>query len=228
MKLHQIPSIHGLVLRWRHHADKSHPDDEVQTPERRPTPLATPPSPKSPSKRSVQISEPDIIPRVDKGKGRKVDAASAPAVPTTATATALPSPPPSPRINLRPRAPNRCSSGAPASHPNLGEVFRRYGSVSINETFECTDAVDPVRLLTLSRKTLLSEARARGGNALADEVWEYTVSKRGKAGYVVKVEYNAAAVLMKGEGFTDPQKPVAIEIAKTKGVNGLMTVTSRH
>ncbi|KAG9093966.1 hypothetical protein FS749_013368, partial [Ceratobasidium sp. UAMH 11750] len=106
--------------------------------------------------------------------------------------------------------------------------FRRYGPVSIHETFECTDAVDPVRLLTLSRKELLSETRARGGNALADEVWEYTVSKKGKTGYVVKVEYSACAALMKGEGVADPQKPVAIEIAKTKGVNGLMTVTSRH
>jgi hypothetical protein len=33
---------------------------------------------------------------------------------------------------------------------------------------------------------------------------------------------------MKGEGVTDPQKPVAIEVAKSKGINGLMTVTSRH
>lgn len=58
--------------------------------------------------------------------------------------------------------------------------------------------------------------------------WEYTVSKRGKTAYVVKVDYRANAVLMKGEGFSDPQKPVAIDIAKTKGVNGLMTVTSRR
>jgi hypothetical protein len=58
--------------------------------------------------------------------------------------------------------------------------------------------------------------------------WEYTVSKRGKTGYVVKVDYTATAVLTTDEGATDPQKPVAIDIAKTKGVNGLMTVTSRH
>jgi hypothetical protein len=58
--------------------------------------------------------------------------------------------------------------------------------------------------------------------------WEYTVSKRGKTGYVVKIDYTAGAVFMEGEGFSDPQKPVAIDIAKTKGVNGLMTVTNRH
>ncbi|KAG9104496.1 hypothetical protein FRC06_001877 [Ceratobasidium sp. 370] len=223
MKLHQIPSIHGLVMRWRHHSDKPASED-ADSPERRPSPMVTPPSPKSPSKRSVQISEPDIV-RADKGKGRKADIASAPAVPT------LPSPPPSPpapRISLRPRPASKCSSGEPASHPEIGEIFRRYGPVSIHETFECTDAVDPVRLLTLSRKELLSETRARGGNALADEVWEYTVSRKGKTGYVVKIDYTACAVLTKGEGVSDPQKPVAIDIAKTKGINGLMTVTSRH
>ncbi|KAG8747872.1 hypothetical protein FRC10_010491 [Ceratobasidium sp. 414] len=225
MKLHQMPSIHGLVMRWRHHADKPASDD-TYSPERRPSPspMVAPPSPKSPSKRSVQINEADII-RVDKGKGRKADNAPAPA-PTT-----LPSPPPSPpapRISLRPRPPSKCSSGVPTSHPELGETFRRYGPVSIHETFECTDAVDPVRLLTLSRKELLSETRARGGNALADEVWEYTVSKKGKTGYVVKVDYTACAVLMEGEGIADPQKPVAVNIAKTMGVIGLMTVTSRH
>ncbi|QRW05374.1 pyridine nucleotide-disulfide oxidoreductase [Ceratobasidium sp. AG-Ba] len=224
MKLHQVVSIHGLVQRWRQHSDKgSNAGKEKDLNE----PVA-PPSPKSPSKRSVQISEPPEVARANKGKRRKTEppaAGSAPAVPQAS----LPSPPPSPRITFRPRPANRCSSGgSPISHPELGEIFRRYGTVYVNETFECTDAVDPVRLLTLSRKTLLSDARARGGNALADEVWEYTVSKRGKNGYTVKVEYTATAVLMKGEGITDPQKPVAIEIAKTKGINGLMTVTSRH
>ncbi|KAF8599294.1 hypothetical protein BDV93DRAFT_560544 [Ceratobasidium sp. AG-I] len=232
MKLNQIPVVHSIVSRWRHadiaksHSQASLDSSAAGSPEKRPDPIPTPPSPKSPSKKSVRISEVDLPhrhAREDKGKGREKAVASTPAVPV-----GLPSPPPSPRISLRPRPAERCSSGGPTSHEEIGEVFRQYGSVSVNETFECADAVDPVRLLTLSRRTLLAEARARGGNALTDEVWEYTVSKRGKTAYVVKVDYRANAVLMKGEGFSDPQKPVAIEIAKTKGVNGLMTVTSRR
>jgi hypothetical protein len=58
--------------------------------------------------------------------------------------------------------------------------------------------------------------------------WEYTVSKRGKSGYTVKIDYTAGAVFVAGDGAHDPQKPVAADIAKTGGVNGLMTITSRH
>jgi hypothetical protein len=161
MKLQQIPVVHSLVMRWRHlDADKAASttsvDPTTATPEKRPAPTTTPPSPKSPSKKSVQISEGDNVTRrvqisegdiihkherVDKGKGRKTENAAAPAVPT-----ALPSPPPSPRISFRPRPADRCSSGTPTSHPEIGEISGRYGTVIINETFECTDAVDPVRL----------------------------------------------------------------------------------
>lgn len=195
MKFHQIPVVHGIVRRWRHaDMDKSTSEASLDlaagTPEKRPVPIITPPSPKPPSKKSVRISEVDLLhrhTRDEKGKGPERAAASAPAVPV-----ALPSPPPSPLLSLRLRPADRCSSGEPASHPELGEVFRQYGSVSINETFECADAVDSVRLfvylytqpdlraygmyalqvrlLTLSRRTLLAEARARGGNALVDEV----------------------------------------------------------
>ncbi|CAE6526111.1 unnamed protein product [Rhizoctonia solani] len=188
-------------------------------------PVRAPLSPKSPSKKSVRISEAESPPRQNssvKGKGREVVANPGPA----ASMPQLPSPPPSPRIQIRPRPRNRCCSGDPVSHPDIGEVSKKYGSVHAHETFECEDAVEPVRLLTLTRRTLVNEARARGGNALVDEVWEYTVSKRGKSGYTVKVDYTAAAAFV--DGVHDPQKPVAIEIAKTKGINGLMTVTSRH
>ena len=112
------------------------------SPEKRPDPIPTPPSPKSPSKKSVRISEVDLPPRrarEDKGKGREKTAASTPA-----DHVGLPSPPPSPRISLRPRPAERCSSGDPASHKEIGEVLGQYGTVSVNETFECADAVDPV------------------------------------------------------------------------------------
>ncbi|KAB5593019.1 hypothetical protein CTheo_3573 [Ceratobasidium theobromae] len=192
-------------------------------------PVRTPPSPKSPSKKAVRITEAESPQQrresSGKGKAREISVPTGPA----ASAPALPSPPPSPpthRIGLRPRPADRCSSGLPVTHIQLGEVSKRLGIVHVQETFECENAVDPVRLLTLSRGTLINDARARGGNALVDEVWEYTVSKRGKAGYVVKVLYTAGAALV--EGTTGPQKPVALDIAKTKGINGLMTLTSRH
>ncbi|CAE6436457.1 unnamed protein product [Rhizoctonia solani] len=230
MKLHQIPAIHNIVTRWRRpQTGKSASDpalDAQAASNDRPQPVQAPPSPKSPSKKSVRISEagsPPIHNSSIKGKGREL-ANYGPA----ASMPQLPSPPPSPRINIRPRQASRCFSGEPISHSHVGEVVKKCGPVHVHETFECEDAVEPVRLLTLSRRTLVNEARLRGGNTLIDESWEYTVSKRGKSGYTVKVDYTAGAVFITGNGAHDPQKPVAVDIAKTGGVNGLMTITSRH
>ncbi|CAE7101806.1 unnamed protein product [Rhizoctonia solani] len=227
MKLHQIPAIHSIILRWRPHTGKSASDPALDAPEdSSEPPVRTPPSPKSPLKKSVRISEAGSPPQPTtslKGKGREV-INSGPA----ASMPQLPSPPPSPLLNRRSRSGNRCCSGEPVTHPQIGDVSKQCGPVRIHETFECEDAVDPVRLLTLTRRRLVNEAQSRGGNALVDESWEYTVSKRGKSGYTVKVDYTAGAAFITGDGAHDPQKPVAIDVAKSKGINGLMTVTSRH
>ncbi|CAE6472681.1 unnamed protein product [Rhizoctonia solani] len=230
MKFHQIPAIHSIITRWRQpQTGKSASDPALNAPadsNGQSLPVRAPPSPKSPSKKSVRISEVESPPRQNssvKGKGREVVADHGPA----ASMPQLPSPPPSPLLPRRSRS-NRCCSGEPATHSQLGEIVKKCGPVHIHERFECEDAVDPVRLLTLTRRTLVNEARVRGGNALVDETWEYTVSKRGKSGYTVKVDYSAGAAFVTGDGAHDPQKPVAIDIAKTKGINGLMTVTSRH
>ncbi|KDN34299.1 hypothetical protein RSAG8_12593, partial [Rhizoctonia solani AG-8 WAC10335] len=232
MKFNQIPAIRSIVLRWRPHTDKPASDPTLDAPansnEHSP-PVRIPPSPKSPSKKSVRISEAGSPPQRTssfKGKGREVvinsgQAASMPHL-------HLPSPPPSPPFNRRSRSGDRCCSGEPITHPQIGDVFKKCGPVRIHETFECENAVEPVRLLTLTRRRLLNEAQARGGNALVDESWEYTIFKRGKSGYTVKIDYAAGAVFVTGDGAHDPQKPVAIDIAKTKAINGLMTVTSRH
>ncbi|CAE6418851.1 hypothetical protein RSOLAG22IIIB_01197 [Rhizoctonia solani] len=229
MKLHQIPAIHSIILRWRPHTGKSASDPALDAPKdlnSHSPPVRAPPSPKSPSKKSVRISEAGSPPQPTssiKGKGREVVANPGPA----ASMPQLPSPPPSPLLSRRSR--NRCCSGEPITHPQIeDQISKRFGVISAHETFECLDAVEPVRLLTLTRRRLVDEAQARGGNALVDESWEYTVSKRGKSGYTVKVDYTAGAVFITGDGAHDPQKPVAIDIAKTKGINGLMTVTSRH
>ncbi|KAG8740578.1 hypothetical protein FRC11_000187 [Ceratobasidium sp. 423] len=228
MKFNQIPAIQNIITRWRQlpHTAQSASDPALDAQESSDdNPVRAPPSPKSPPKKLVRISEAGSPPRHNssvKGKGREVVANSGPA----ASMPQLPSPPPSPRIQFLSRTRHRCCSGDPVSHPYLGEVSKKYGPVHVHETFECEDAVEPVRLLTLTRRTLVNEAQARGGNALVDEVWEYTVSKHGKSGYTVKVDYTAAAAFV--DGAHDPQKPVAIETAKTKGINGLMTVTSRH
>ncbi|KAF8761412.1 Pyridine nucleotide-disulfide oxidoreductase [Rhizoctonia solani] len=212
MKLHQIPAIHSIVTRWRRPQNGKSASEsafDIQQANDHSQSAQAPPSPKSPSKKS--------------GKEREVNN-SGPA----ASMPQLPSPPPSPRINIRPRQASRCLSGEPVSHSHTGEIVKRCGPVHVHETFECENAVEPVRLLTLSRRTLVNEARARGGNTLVDESWEYTVSKHGKSGYTVKVDYTAAAVFIIGDGAHDPQKPVAIDTAKTGGVSGLMTITSRH
>ncbi|EUC65545.1 pyridine nucleotide-disulfide oxidoreductase domain protein, putative [Rhizoctonia solani AG-3 Rhs1AP] len=230
MKLHQIPVIHSILLRWRPHNDKSASDPALNAladSNSHSPPVRAPPSPKSPSKKSVRISEAGSPPQPTssiKGKGREVVASPGPA----ASMPHLPSPPPSPLFSRRSRSGDRCCSGEPVTHPQLGEIYKKCGPVRVHETFECENAVEPVRLLTLTRRRLVNEAQARGGNALVDESWEYTVSKRGKSGYTVKVDYSAGAVLVAGDGAHDSQKPVAIDIAKTKGINGLMMVTSRH
>ncbi|CAE6431224.1 unnamed protein product [Rhizoctonia solani] len=229
MKLHQIPAIHSIVTRWRRPQNGKSASEsafDIQQANDHSQSAQAPPSPKSPSKKSVRISEANSPPRhilSSKGKEREVNN-SGPA----ASMPQLPSPPPSPRINIRPRQASRCLSGEPVSHSHTGEIVKRCGPVHVHETFECENAVEPVRLLTLSRRTLVNEARARGGNTLVDESWEYTVSKHGKSGYTVKVDYTAAAVFIIGDGAHDPQKPVAIDTAKTGGVSGLMTITSRH
>ncbi|KAH7311185.1 hypothetical protein B0J17DRAFT_687678 [Rhizoctonia solani] len=216
MKFNQIPAIHSIITRWRQpQTGKSASDPALDAPadsNSHSLPVRTPPSPKSPSKKSVRIFEVESPPRQNssvKGKGREVVAERGPA----ASMPQLPSPPPSPLLNRRSRS-NRCCSGEPVTHSQIGEIVKKCGPVHLHERFECEDAVDPAIY------TCISDLRANR--------WEYTVSKRGKSGYTVKVDYSAGAVFVTGDGAHDPQKPVAVDIAKTKGINGLMTVTSRH
>ncbi|KAJ1310821.1 hypothetical protein OPQ81_009340 [Rhizoctonia solani] len=213
MKINQIPAIHSMIQRWRQpQTDKSTSDpalDVSMNPNNHSPQVGAPPSPKSPSKKSAR-------------------GVLCPTLAQQRRCHSCPPRPLPPGFNFAHDQQTDAARGEPVTHPHVGDVFKRCGPVRIHETFECEDAVEPVRLLTLTRRTLVNEARARGGNALVDEVWEYTVSKRGKSGYTVKVDYIAGAALVTGDGAQDPQKPVAIDIAKTKGINGLMTVTSRH
>ncbi|ELU43290.1 pyridine nucleotide-disulfide oxidoreductase domain-containing protein [Rhizoctonia solani AG-1 IA] len=235
MKLHQIPAIHSIVTRWRRPQNGKSASEsafDIQQANDHSQSAQAPPSPKSPSKKSVRISEANSPPRhilSSKGKEREVNN-SGPA----ASMPQLPSPPPSPRINIRPRQASRCLSGEPVSHSHTGEIVKRCGPVHVHETFECENAVEPVRLLFSKRlekdMTYLRHALIHVHNLrLTSRAnrWEYTVSKHGKSGYTVKVDYTAAAVFIIGDGAHDPQKPVAIDTAKTGGVSGLMTITSR-
>ncbi len=65
--------------------------------------------------------------------------------------------------------------------------YEERGTFSIERVFVCRGGVNTVRLLQLTRITLLEEGQLRGANALVDESWNCEVFRRSEDVYEVRV-----------------------------------------
>ncbi|CAG7847427.1 SubName: Full=Uncharacterized protein {ECO:0000313/EMBL:CCA68187.1} [Serendipita indica DSM 11827] len=113
-----------------------------------------------------------------------------------------------------------CASGQPTTHPALADVeYEELGAFSIERVFVCRGGVNTVRLLQLTRRSLLEEGQMVGANALVNESWSCDVFRRSKDVYEARIRYSAS---MAKAYKNSPSKPVAIKEAK--GIPGMMTI----
>ncbi|KZP04553.1 hypothetical protein FIBSPDRAFT_848709 [Athelia psychrophila] len=99
--------------------------------------------------------------------------------------------------------------------------------VGHEDIFVCKNAVDLEKLLFLSRKSLYAVAKDNGANVLLDEQWRCKIThpKFAKQNrFRVKVQYSAT---MARSCWPDAQKPVEIDVASSRGIDGLMTILER-
>ncbi|CAG7851123.1 SubName: Full=Uncharacterized protein {ECO:0000313/EMBL:CCA74321.1} [Serendipita indica DSM 11827] len=97
--------------------------------------------------------------------------------------------------------------------------YNELGSFSIERVFVCQGGVNTVRLLQLTRKSLLEEGQMVGANALVNEMWSCEVFQRSREVYEVRIRYGASIA----KAYRNPpSEPVAVKEAK--GIPGLMTI----
>lgn len=114
----------------------------------------------------------------------------------------------------------RCDSGSPTTHAVIADIeYNELGSFSIERVFVCQGGVNTVRLLQLTRKSLLEEGQMVGANALVNEMWSCEVFQRSREVYEVRIRYGASIA----KAYRNPpSEPVAVKEAK--GIPGLMTI----
>jgi hypothetical protein len=119
------------------------------------------------------------------------------------------------------------TSGPARTHSTLLDtISTAHGArLAHKDVFICKGAVDVVKLLVLSRRTLYATAKECGGNVLLDEQWCCKISQpkfRKQNRFRVKIQYSATAAR---SYWPDPQRPVQTNAAK--GIDGLMTILHR-
>jgi len=118
------------------------------------------------------------------------------------------------------------SSGRARTHACLLDTVTVSGPrITHKDMFLCQDAVDLVKLLYLSRRSLYAAARESGGSVLLEEQWRCRISRpkfKRQDRFRVKIQYSATVAQ---SYWPDAQRPVEIEAAK--GIEGLMTILVR-
>ncbi|KAF8521476.1 hypothetical protein JB92DRAFT_2890475 [Gautieria morchelliformis] len=123
-----------------------------------------------------------------------------------------------------------CSSGTELkTHPRIIDAnpeCRDSDVIMHRDVFVCLDGVDTRRLLLLTRRRVFEKVELLGGNAIIDERWSCKICKhetRRGIVYRISITYQGTPARC---SCPDPQRPVAIDEAK--GIQGLMSVVSRH